>query len=469
MTKPAQRAHPYMPNSTSSAKEKLLSGLGVSSAEALYEQIPESHRARGDFAFPKALSAELELERHIGDLLQKNISCASNLSFLGGGCWQHYVPAVCQEIMSRSEFLTPVWGTPSSDHGRNQTWFEFNSQLGELLGAEMVGMPLYSWGCAVGHALRMAARLTGRRTVLIPRIIDPERRAVVANYCEPEQMDSHLRIVEIPSDPVSGGLDLVALEAAIDDSVAAIYLETPNYLGVIETQLEQISKLSRNAGVELIVGVDPISLGVLKAPGDCGADLIVGSTQPLGIPMSCGGGLGGFIASRDEPRYAHEYPTLMLSATDTEREGEIGFAMALMHQNSYGSREEGKDWTGNSTYLHATAGAVYLSLMGPQGMHDIGELILQRAHYAAQQVNAVAGVCVPKLDGFFKEFVVNFDDSGKSVATINEALLEHGIFGGIDLTKVFPELGNSALFCVTEVHTQADIDRLTTAITEVCA
>jgi glycine dehydrogenase subunit 1 len=469
MTKPAQRAHPYMPNSISSTKEQLLSGLGIDSPEALYEQIPESHRARKPFDFPPALSAEVELERHVRDLLRKNVSCEDNLSFLGGGCWQHYVPAVCQEIMSRSEFLTPVWGTPSSDHGRNQAWFEFNSQLGELLGAEMVGMPVYSWGCAVGHALRMAARLTGRRRVLIPEILDPERRAVIANYCEPEEMDSHLQVLEIGTDSVSGGIDLAALAEAIDDTVAAIYVETPNYLGTIETQLEQISALSRSAGVELIVGVDPISLGVLKAPGDCGADLIVGSTQPLGIPMSCGGGLGGFIASRDEPRYAHEYPTLMLSATETEREGEIGFSMTLMHQNSYGSREEGKDWTGNSTYLHAIAGAVYLALMGPQGMREIGELILQRAHYAAQQINAIDGVRVDRLQGFFKEFVVNFDDTGKSVAAINDALLEQGIFGGIDLSRSFPQFGNSALFCVTEVHTQNDIDRLTRALAEVCA
>lgn len=469
MTKPAQRAHPYMPNSIASTREQLLKGLGVDSVEALYAQIPEEHRARDAFDFPKALSAEVALERHIGDLLKRNTSCEHNLSFLGGGCWQHYVPAVCQEIMSRSEFLTPVWGTPSSDHGRNQTWFEFNSQLGELLGAEMVGMPVYSWGCAVGHALRMAARLTGRRTVLIPQILDPQRRAVIANYCEPEQMDTHLKIIEIPQDQISGSIDLDALREVLDDSVAAVYLETPNYLGHIETELETITALARAAGAESVIGVDPISLGVLRAPGDCGADLIVGSTQPLGIPMSCGGGLGGFIASRDEPRYASEYPTLMLSATDTEREGEIGFSMALFHQNSYGSREEGKDWTGNSTYLHATAGAVYLALMGPEGMREVGELILQRAHYAARQLNAIGGVQVPRLKGFFKEFVVNYDPSGKSVAEINQALLARGIFGGIDLSQDFPELGNSALVCVTEVHTQEDIDSFAAALKEICA
>jgi len=469
MTKPAQRAHPYMPNSMPEVKAQLLRDLGVASVETLYEQIPADHRAREPFQFPPALSSEAELERHMKSLLRRNVSCDTNLSFLGGGCWQHYVPAVCQEIMSRSEFLTPVWGTPSSDHGRNQTWFEFNSQLGELLGAELVGMPVYSWGCATGHALRMAARLTDRRTVLIPRILDPERRAVIASYCEPEEMDSHLRIVELPADATSGGIDLAALDELLDDSVAAVYLETPNYFGTIQTQTTAIAERCRSAGAEFVVGVDAISLGVLEAPGAYGADLIVGSTQPLGVPMSAGGGLGGFIASRDEPRYAHEYPTLMLSATGTAREGEIGFSMALMHQCSYGSREEGKDWTGNSTYLHATAGAAYLALMGPQGMRDIGEVILQRAHYAARQLGTIEGVSVPRACGIFKEFVVNFDGTGKRVDDVNRALLRHGIFGGIDLSTSFPELGQSALYCVTEVHTQADIDFLVTTLKEVCA
>ncbi|MEL7045622.1 MAG: aminomethyl-transferring glycine dehydrogenase, partial [Pseudomonadota bacterium] len=136
---------------------------------------------------------------------------------------------------------------------------------------------------------------------------------------------------------------------------------------------------------------------------------------------------------------------------------------------SYGSREEGKDWTGNSTYLHAIAGAVYLSLMGPQGMREIGELILQRSHYAAAQIDGVAGVRVPRKRGFFKEFVVNFDDSGQNVATVNAALRDRGIFGGLDLSGSFPDLGQSALYCVTEVHTQEDIDRLVNALGEICA
>jgi glycine dehydrogenase subunit 1 len=182
--------------------------------------------------------------------------------------------------------------------------------------------------------------------------------------------------------------------------------------------------------------------------------------------MSCGGGLGGFIASRDEPRYAYEYPALMVSIAETTH-GEHGFGLALVHQSSYGSREEGKDWTGNSTYLYAIAAAAYMALLGPQGFRELGELIIERAHYGARLLDQIDGVRVAPGTGFFKEFVVNFDGTGKSVAAVNRALLGHDIFGGLDLSAHFPELGQSALYCVTELHTAEDLQRLKDAVAEV--
>ena len=139
------------------------------------------------------------MRRHLTSALAKNRTCEQNLSFLGAGCWQHHVPAVCDEIVGRAEFLTNVWGSPQSDHGRNQAWFEFASQLGELVEMEMVALPVYSWGCAAGHAIRMCARLTGRRQVLVPAWCDPERLAVIRNYCEPEAMGSHIEVVPVPA------------------------------------------------------------------------------------------------------------------------------------------------------------------------------------------------------------------------------------------------------------------------------
>ena len=463
----AQRSHPFMPNSVPAIKQELLRALGIDSIEQLFAQIPADHRLREPLRLPPALSAETELNRHMVGILSKNTSCESALSFLGGGCWQHHVPAICDEIVRRSEFLTPVWGTASSDLGRNQAWFEFTSQLGELLELDLVALPVYSWGCAAGHAIRMAARLTGRSKVLVPRYLDPERRAVIANYCEPPQMASHIAMIDVASDS-RGQLDLGDLQAKLTRDVAAVYFENPGYLGQIESDAEKMCALARKAGAESIVGVDPVSLGILAAPGTYGADIVVGSIQPLGIHMNCGGGLGGFIASRDEPRYAHEYPTLMISIAETTH-GEYGFGMALMHQCSYGSREEGKDWTGNSTYLWAIASAVYMSALGPEGFREVGEAVIQRSHYCAKLLAGIRGVRVQQSKGFFKEFVVNFDGTGKSVAQINAGLLERGIFGGLDLSTSFPDLGQSALYCVTEVHAVDDLQRLATALTEVCA
>lgn len=463
----APRPHPFMPNSVPEIRERLRDALGIDSVDELFGQIPGDHLTKRPLDLPPAMSSEAVLGRHMRRLLARNRSTESALSFLGGGCWQHHVPAVCDEIARRSEFLTPVWGTPSSDHGRNQAWFEFTSQLGELLDLELVALPVYSWGCAAGHAIRMAARLTGRSRVLMPRFLDPERRAVIANYCEPAEMPSHIEMVDFAVDIETGLIDLGDLERRLDETVAAVYFENPSWLGQIEQGAAEIGRLARAVGAETIAGVDPLSLGVLAPPVAYGADLVVGSLQPLGIHMYAGGGLGGFIASRDEPRYAYEYPTLLVSIAETTH-GEHAFSLALMAQCSYGAREEGKDWTGNSTYLWAVVSAAYMSLLGPEGFRELGELIIQRAHYAARLIDGLDGIRVRPGRGFFKEFVVDLKGTGKTVAEINSALLECGIYGGIDLSRHYPELGQSALYCVTEVHETEDIERLAAALGEVC-
>jgi glycine dehydrogenase subunit 1 len=459
-------AHPYMANSARALRQELLDAVGVADPEELFVQIPADHRLTRPPELPPALAAEADLARHLRRTLARNLTCEENLSFLGGGCWQHHVPAVCDELAQRTEFVTPVWGTPASDVGRNQAWFEFASQLGELLELDFVGLPVYSWGCAAGHAIRMAARITGRREVLLPAALDRERLAVIRTYCEPPEMASHLTVVAVDADPATGRMDLSHLERLLSDRTAAVYFETPGSLGVIETECERIAELARAHGAETIAGTDPISLGVLSPPGAYGVDIAVGSTQPLGVHMNCGGGVGGFIATRDEERYAREYPTLNVSIVPTREEGERGFAMTLFEQSSYGSREHGKDWTGNSVYLWAVVNAAYMSLMGPQGFAEIGAVILERSHDAARRIDELPGVSV-RWPGFFKEFVVDFGATGRTVAEINDGLLQRGIFGGGDLSAAHPELGQCALYCVTEVHATEDLDRLVDALAEV--
>ena len=239
---------------------------------------------------------------------------------------------------------------------------------------------------------------------------------------------------------------------------------SPSYLGLFETNAAEIARIARQHGAETIVGVDPITLGIVRPPADFGADIVVGPTQPLGVHMNCGGGVGGFMASRDEERYVREYNGFLISITETQKPGQFGFGLASAHQTSYGMRENGKDWTGNSVYLWAIANAVYMSLLGPQGFREIGELIITQSHYAARRLAEIPGVAVRYPGGFFKEFVVDFSGTGKTVAAINKKLRKHKIFGGKDLT---PEgMKQCALYCVTEVHSTEDIDRLAQAIAQ---
>lgn len=460
------RSHPWMANSAPGVIEAMLAEIGARDVDELFEQIPADHLRKIPLDLPPALVSEVALKRELRDHLAQNQDCERNLSFLGAGCWQHHVPAVVDEIVGRTEFATNVWGSYQSDHGRNQAWFEYASQLGELLDMEVVQLPVYSWGCAAGHAIRMASRITGRKKVLVPRLSDPERLAVIRTYCEPAQMASHIDVVLVEHDPASGGLDLADLDTKLDADTAAVYFENPGYLGTIEANGADIAARTRAAGALTIVGADPIALGVLLPPAGYGADIAVGPTQPLGVHMHCGGGVGGYIASRDEEAFVHEYNGFLVSIGETQQPGQFGFGLSCSHQTSYGMREEGKDWTGNSVYLWAIANAVYMSLLGPQGFREVGELIMARSAYAAHLLGAIPGVEV-RWPGFFKEFVVGFDGTGKSVDAINAELRARHIFGGKDLSAELPALGQSALYCVTEVHSAEDLRRLAEAVEEV--
>jgi glycine dehydrogenase subunit 1 len=435
----------------------MLRAVGATSADELYAQmIPDRLLFKGRMKLPEAMPAEHDLKKHVAGILSKNATCAQKLSFLGGGCWNHFVPKVCDEIAGRSEFLTAYTGGYYSDLGRFQANWEFQSLICELVGMEVSGIPTYDWGSAAGNSVRMASRLTKRREVLVPAGMSPARLGVVSNFCNPTEMPGALKIRKVAYDAESGRLDLKDLKKKINGKSACVYFENPGYLGVIEDQGEEIAEIAHKAGAEVVVGVDPISLGVLSPPSDYGADIVCGEVQPLGVHMSAGGGLAGFIASRDEEMYVSEYPLRLISVTGTKVQGEYGFGQAKYERTSYMAREKAKDWVGTTTALHGIIAAVYMSLLGPEGMREVGEAILLKSHYAAEKLGEIRGVEV-KFPGFFKEFPLAF--AGKKVKDVNRALLKRGIFGGKDVSREFPELGQSALTCVTEVHSKADIDR----------
>ena len=459
--------HPYIPNSVPAVRAEMLQTIGVKDADALYQEIPERLRLKRRLNLPEPFLSEYELRKHVISILSENRTCEENVSFLGGGCWRHYIPAVCDEITGRSEVLTAYAGGYYSDLGRYQMLFEFQSQMGELVGMDVVCPPVYSWGSAAAHAARMASRITGRNEVLLPKTVGPERFAVIRTFCQPASMPGHIDVRLIGYDSEIGFLDLEDLKGKISSKTAAVYFENPSYLGFIETQGDKISEIAHANGALSIVGVDPISLGVLAAPADYGADIVVGTIQPLGVHMNCGGGTGGFISSRDEEEYVAEYPSQLVSITRTIEEGEYAFGRCRWERTSYMKRDKAKDFAGTNVNLWAIAATVYMALMGPHGFEDIGHTILQKTHYAMKLLSEVKGVKVLFPSNVFKEFVVNFDKCGTTASAVNKALLKYNIFGGHDISKEFPELGNAALYCVTEMHSQDDIKKLANALKEV--
>ena len=337
--------------------------------------------------------------------------------------------------------------------------------MAELLDMEVLSCPLYDGTQAAATSIRMAARTTGRGEVLLPESISPDMMLVVRNYLSGVS-EPQVAIRTVKFDNKTGLLDLEDLKSKLSSNTASVFIENPTYLGHIEIRAAEIGRIAREAGAEFIVHTDPICLGVVAPPAQYGATFACGDFHTLGLHMLCGGGQGGFVATGDDMKYVAEFKDLIFGLTETTTEGEYGFGEVLFDRTSYGSREKGKEFTGTSTGLWAITTAVYLSLMGPRGMQEVGQTIMQKAQYAAKRIAEIEGVEIPIRTPFFKEFVVNFDKTGKTVSQINKALLAHKIFGGRDISGEFPQFGQSALYCVTEIMTQEDIDRLVDALKE---
>ncbi len=456
-------AHPYIPNSAPETTASMLAEVGVGDLDDLFEVIPARLRATGPLDLPPALASEAELRRYFDEVLTESRSCDETLSFLGGGSWRHHVPAVCDEIASRGEFSTAFFGLgPASTFGAYQALFEYQSLLAELVALDLATVPTYDWGWSASIALLMAARVTGRERVLIARSAGPHRRRQIAS-----RMPDSVEVTEIPFVEETGLLDVDALAAEIGGA-AALYLEMPSYLGVVDPQIGRISDLVHEKGALLLAGSDPTSLGVIVPPGGYGADLACGDLQPLGHHISCGGSSAGFLATRLDERLVAELPAIYLVAVPTEREGENDYFWGNFDATSYETRGHATDFTGCSSALAGIVAATYLSVMGPHGMQELGDGVCARRAYALERLSGIEGVVADRFPSpGFKEWVVDFGPSGRSVDEVNSALLARGIFGGSSLIEAYPELGECALYCVTELHTRADIDRLADALSEI--
>ncbi len=455
---PKAHAHPYIPNAASETKQEMMRQIGIKTIDELYTDIPEKLMLNKKLNLPSAMS-EQQVKQHVEDLLGKNKNTRNMPTFLGGGCWSHYTPAAVDSIVQRSEFITSYTPyQPEISQGMLQALFEYQSMICELVGMEVANSSMYDWASALGEAVRMAVRIKNRNEVVAPKIIHPERYATLEAYVEPLKT----RIGKVGYHRETGLLNLEDLKEQVSDKTAAVYLENPSYLGFIETQVKEISEIAHDNGALLIVGVDPVSLGILKAPGEYGADIVIGEGQPLGNRMNYGGPLLGLFACKGETELIRQMPGRVIGMTTTLKGDKTGFCMALQTREQHIRRERATSNICSNEALCAVTSGAYLALLGPEGLKELSESVMTRAEYAMRKLSKIHGVKVPLFKSpHFKEFTVNFDRTGKRVRTVHQAMLkQHGIHGGKDVSKEFPELGQTALYCVTEVHSKKDVDNL---------
>jgi len=456
------RSHPYLPTSAPEVNEKMLKELNLKAIDELYSDVPQLLRFAGSLSIPGPY-AEPRVREIVEGTLEKNEKFICT-PFLGGGVWPHYVPAVVDEIVGRAEFLTSYTPyQPEISQGMLQALFEFQSLVCELVGLDVVNASMYDWASALGEAARMASRLTQRSEFLVPTLMHPERLQVLKSYAEP----AGIKVLQMDYDKETGQMDFENLATKISEKTAGVYIENPSYLGFVEENINEISETAHEKGALFVVGVDPISLGLLRAPGDYGADIVVGEGQPLGSHMNYGGPLLGIFACRGDLSIVKQMPGRIVGLTKSLREKDRGFCITLQTREQHIRREKATSNICTNEALCAVAGAVYLSLLGPKGLRELCEVIVSRSHYAMQRLSELPGVRTPLFKAFhFKEFTVHFE-GGQNYKKIHEGLLQRRLHGGKYIGNEFPEFEETALFCVTESHSKGDIDRLVAALREV--
>ncbi|MBI3840574.1 MAG: aminomethyl-transferring glycine dehydrogenase subunit GcvPA [Thaumarchaeota archaeon] len=455
----ASPRHPLLPNLDEKLVSEMLAKVGATSVEELFSDIPKGVRLKRSLRVPDG-SSEYLVRRDVQTRLASNRTPPGSLCFLGGGVWPHYIPAVVESIMSRNEFYTAY--TPYQaevSQGMLQALFEYQSLMCDLLGMEACNSSMYDWASAAGEAVRMAARVTGRKKALVGANVSPRRRAVIQTYVDP--MGVELETVRF--DRSTGALDSSDLRRRVSGEVACLYLENPNYFGVIEDEAEDLSALVASAGGLTVVGVDPISLSLVREPGSYGADVVVGEGQPLGIPMNYGGPHLGIFAVKDM-KLARSMPGRLIGMTTPVADPtQRAFAMVLQAREQHIRRESATSNVCTNQSLMAVAAASYLSLLGKEGFRRLGETVIANSHYAAAKLSKVNGVRSPHFSGsFFKEFAVSY--SSARASSVHRRMAKLGVLAGYPAERSLGLGAEAGLYCVTEVHTLADIDRLVSAL-----
>lgn len=442
----------YIPN-TDSQQTEMLKEIGLESIEDLFTGIPEAVRMQGRLNLPDALS-EPELVSHMKQLAAKNKSMAEYTSFLGAGIYDHYIPSIINHMLLRQEFYTAYTPyQPEISQGTLQAIFEYQTMVCELTGMDVANASMYDGASALAEAALMACQTVQRGEVAVARSVHPEYRSVLDTYTK----FIGIKVIEVGY--VNGRIDMADLESKVSSNTAAVILQSPNFFGVIEN-LGDVGAVAHRNKALFIAAVDPISLGILKSPGESGADIVVGEGQSLGNSPSFGGPCLGFFAATKE--LLRRMPGRIAGQT-TDKSGNRGFVLTMQTREQHIRREKATSNICSNQALNALAATIYLSTLGRRGLKELAELCLQKSHYAYDRL-IETGSFEPCFNApFFKEFAVK---SKVQVAELNKKLLDKNIMGGYDLSIAYPELEGGWLVAVTEKRSKADMDKLKNVIEE---
>ncbi len=434
-------------------QKAMLDAIGVASIDDLFANIPPELRLGRPLAIPAAMS-EMELQSHVSALLAKNRAAGDAVCFLGGGAYDHFIPSVVDIVAGRSEYYTAY--TPyqaEASQGTLQAIFEYQSLMCALTGLDVANASLYEGGSSVSEAVLMALGITRRPEVLVAESVHPEYRQTLATYAA--NLKCHVRTLPTPN----GLLNPDDVRAAVSDQTACVIAQSPNFFGQLE-EMRAIGDAARKVGAVFIASFDPVSAGVLKRPGEYGADIAVAEGQGLGVPFQYGGPYLGILACRDDPAYRRKIPGRLVGET-TDRNGKRCWVLTLQPREQHIAREKASSNICTNQGLLALRAAVYLTAVGPQGLKETAELCVRKAHYAAEQLTSIPGVALRFNGSFVKEFALKVPgDAAAVLAKLRTA----GYHAGLPLGRWYPSFADSILVAVTEKRTRAEIDGLAAAL-----
>lgn len=428
---------------------EMLDAIGVKSIDTLFSDIPSAFRTKGDMKLPAAMS-EPQVRTHLAELAAKNHGTDELVCFLGGGAYDHFIPSVVDAMTSQGSFLTAY--TPyqaEASQGSLQAFYEFQTMICQLLGMDVANASLYEVGSAAAEAVLMARGASAKRDAIAVSAVHPHIRQVIRTYC----YNLPVEVREAGYDPATLQTDLAALEKVLRSDVATALVQSPNFFGQIEP-VDQIAAICKEVGAALIVVTDPISCGLLKRPGDLGADIAVAEGQPLGIPLQMGGPWCGLMAAKQD--FTRRIPGRVVGRT-VDKNGRPAYCLTLQTREQHIRREKATSNICTNQGLMALRVAVYLTALGKTGIAQVARMCFDKAHYAADEIGKLPGFKIASAGPFFKEFVVR---CSKPVDKVIAAARAEGLLAGVALQNFYPQLSDHLLIAVTEKRTRAEIDRL---------